>query len=215
MADMDKKPQIQAGQFVRCQFPYQEDYRVPDPKEHIGFVLFVDSVKIDGKPVDRALVAYTTSIKDFDPNRKYQDGTIPFSPSAAKRLGQEKPFLLDLLKTAWLPVNKRFFPLLDNPERLVVKNPEQTQCQANGFLSKIVEKYVAVRQKQVPRVVLGPLVPQQERHLTPAPRAGFAQRRQQEVGQRPAVLKEAKPPVTVGEKDDTEPEPDDGGPGPK
>ena len=101
---------IAPGAFVRVLFPTREQPRAPGLL-HIGYVLTV---------TDReAIVAYTTS-QPWPSRTPLPAGARLFDAEEAASLNQSRAFLLRLDVLARLPLIRRWFPDIDQPNQGVV-----------------------------------------------------------------------------------------------
>jgi hypothetical protein len=71
-----------------------------------------------GAQSEHRAVAYTTS--QPWPLAAQRPGVVPFSVDQARTFGQQRPFVLHLWRTAIVPVNPDWFPLLSAPDAGVV-----------------------------------------------------------------------------------------------
>lgn len=102
---------MRAGDYVRCFFPFREE-RKAGPSPHIVFVL---SVK--GTPTGRiAVVAYTTTSTKFQGQRRPRQHLF-VDEKHALALGQKKPFVIDVMRVARLPITPQFFPDFGKEQR--------------------------------------------------------------------------------------------------
>lgn len=104
---------LRSGTFVRCYFPYGRAPDEPAPDIHLVYVLAVN----EAASGSHAVVAYTTS-KIVFPNPPVPSGVRIFGRDEAARLNQ-KPFMFDGRSLGYLPLSQKFFPDLDDAERLV------------------------------------------------------------------------------------------------
>ena len=95
---------FRVGEFVWCAFPVSENPIQPGP-HHIAYTLAVSGVAEDFS----AILAYTTS---QTAPAVLPVGVRRFSASEAALLGQDKAFLLNLRRMAFLPVTSAWFPRL-------------------------------------------------------------------------------------------------------
>jgi hypothetical protein len=104
------------GRFVWCRFPFSEKPGEPGDKEHIGYI-----ADIRRNPAGRlvVMVLYTTSRQweDFAPKPL---GILSVDLERARAMGQERPFVLDARRIAFLPVDPAFFPRLSRPDRGII-----------------------------------------------------------------------------------------------
>jgi hypothetical protein len=95
---------VLAGDYVRCNFPFRES-RGPGPSSHI--VLCLGKARSRGVLV--AIVAYTTTRVAFEGERRPRQHLFVDAANAAK-LGQSRPFHVDVSRVARLPVTLDYFP---------------------------------------------------------------------------------------------------------
>lgn len=103
-------------QFVWCQFPFMEEPLRPGPTEHIGYV--GDVRRIDGNAHLTVMALYTTT-RPWEPGVRLPPGVIPVEPAVAEKMNQ-KGFVLDARRIAFVPVNNSFFPRLAEPGNGIV-----------------------------------------------------------------------------------------------
>ncbi len=114
-------PPFKPRQFVWCQFPYIEEPLRPGPKERICYV--ADIRQIHGNAHLIVMSIYTTTVV-WDSSTRLPPGVIPVEPSAAAAMNQ-KGFVMDVRKVAFIPVTAAFFPRLSEPGRGVVHTASQ------------------------------------------------------------------------------------------
>ena len=103
-------------QFVWCQFPYIEEPLRPGPQEHVGYV--ADVRLIDGNAHLTVMSIYTTTTP-WESGVQFPPGIIPVEPSMAERMNQ-RGFVMDARKVAFIPVNRVFFPRLADPDQGII-----------------------------------------------------------------------------------------------
>ena len=107
-----KSAPFHEGDFVWVNFPQREAPITPGPR-HIAY-----SIAVTGQGrAYQGMLAYTTS--------KPWPGALPegvrrFSEQQAKSLGQERAFVLDLRRIAWIPITEAWFPYLNAPDHGIV-----------------------------------------------------------------------------------------------
>jgi hypothetical protein len=101
-----------AGQFVWCAYPEWEHPLQPGPR-HIGYIFAALAVR--GSPA--AIVAYTTSQPWPD---ALPPAVYPFTVTEAEGMGQDRAFVLDARRLAFIPVIPAWFPDLGEPTQGVV-----------------------------------------------------------------------------------------------
>ncbi|MDR3411627.1 MAG: hypothetical protein P4L87_11915 [Formivibrio sp.] len=142
-------PPFHPGQFVWCNFPYDENPIRPGPEEHLTYIINVKKLP-DGTFL--AVCLYTTS----QPWRKTEQppiGIIPIEEIDAKALGQ-KPFVIDVRRMAYIPINKQFFGRFDTPDKGILPK-HATKLLQNKILNSAAE--LLKRPEYI--IQLGPLRP--------------------------------------------------------
>lgn len=100
------------GDFVICNFPYDEAPDAPGPSPHIGLCL--GTMPSGGRTA--VVLGYTTS-QPWPEDRARPPGVYAISEAKARQLGQNKAFTIDLRRIAFLPETRTFFPKIDQPDR--------------------------------------------------------------------------------------------------
>ena len=95
---------MQAGDYVRCNFPFREASGA-GPSPHIVFCLATGRVQ----EVRFAIVVYTTSRVAFEGSRRPRQHLL-VDASRATALGQATSFHVDVSRIARLPFNLDYFP---------------------------------------------------------------------------------------------------------
>jgi hypothetical protein len=88
----------------------------PGPKEHVGYV--ADIRRINGNPHLTVMSIYTTTTP-WDQGITLPPGIIPVEPAMAQVMNQ-KSFVMDARKIAFIPVNPDFFPRLAEPDKGII-----------------------------------------------------------------------------------------------
>jgi hypothetical protein len=99
----------QHGDFVWCNYPQRENPARPGPR-HAGYVVLSTSTDQGGI----AVLAYTTSRPWTGASHPL--GVYSIDRETAARMGQTRPFTLDLRHIAGVPVTAQWFPELDTPD---------------------------------------------------------------------------------------------------
>ena len=147
-------------QFVWCQFPYSEEPLRPGPDEHVGYV--ADIRKIDGNAHLTVMSLYTTTTK-WEPGMRLPLGVIPVDPGLAAKMNQ-KGFVMDARRVAFIPVKNEFFPRLKDPDKGIVHT-------ASLKFHTLVENTLMELARRPELVVrLGPDVPGMARRPSRTPR---------------------------------------------
>ncbi|GIK96327.1 MAG: hypothetical protein BroJett029_05360 [Alphaproteobacteria bacterium] len=115
------EPPFTPRQFVWCQFPYIEEPLRPGPDEHIGYV--ADVRQIRGNSHLTVMSIYTTTAP-WAPDTRLPPGVIPIEPSMAATMNQ-KGFVMDARRVAFIPVTAAFFPRLSEPNKGIVHTASQ------------------------------------------------------------------------------------------
>jgi hypothetical protein len=110
------KPPFAPGQFVWCRFPYFEAPLSPGDKERIVYV--ADVRQRSGRRIFTVMSLYTTTVQ-WDPALPLPLGVIRVAGAAAAKMNQ-KPFVIDARRIAFVPATEDFFPRLRSPENAVV-----------------------------------------------------------------------------------------------
>lgn len=95
---------MQAGAYVRCNFPFREAIG-PGPSPHIVFCLATGRIRDQRF----AIVVYTTTRIAFQGRDRPRQHLLVDETRAAA-LGQLRPFHVDVSRVARLPLNSNYFP---------------------------------------------------------------------------------------------------------
>jgi hypothetical protein len=143
---------LREGDFVWSAFPAREN-RLEPGSLHIVYTLATSVVNSGASyGMIGAITAYTTS-QPWQHESK-PSGIVVFDRAEASKLGQDRAFVLDLRRLAYLPVTPIWFPYLGQPGDGIVgraAKPQQRQ------LMQIAEGLLTRRPEIVER--LGPLWP--------------------------------------------------------
>lgn len=143
------EPPFKPRQFVWCQFPFMEEPLRPGPEEHVGYV--ADIRRIDGNAHLTVMSIYTTTTP-WEPGVKLPLGIIPVEPTMAEKMNQ-RGFVMDARKIAFIPVNRAFFPRLADPDKgIIFTAAERWHQLVQNTLMKLAKRPELV-------VKLGPDVP--------------------------------------------------------
>lgn len=104
------------GQFVWCQFPFVEAPLQPGPDEHLAYV--ADIRQIRGNLHVTVMSIYTTTTP-WSPDARLPIGVIPVDQAMARMMNQ-KAFVMDCRRIAFIPATGAFFPRLGQSDRGVV-----------------------------------------------------------------------------------------------
>src|SRR5947208_2252841 len=99
---------FQLGDFVVCNFPYDDAPDQPGPKEHFGLCL---GTLASSAGQVAAVAAYTTS-QAWPTGMPVPRGVHRVSQAAAVAMGQQRAFVVDARKIAFMPITEEFFPQL-------------------------------------------------------------------------------------------------------
>lgn len=143
------EPPFSPRQFVWCQFPYMEEPLRPGPEEHIGYI--ADIRQISGNPHFTVMSIYTTTTP-WEPEVKLPFGVLPIQSAMAQKMNQ-KGFVLDARRVAFIPVSRDFFPRLDAPEKGIVHTASR------GFHHLVENTLVQLARRPELVVKLGPDAP--------------------------------------------------------
>lgn len=102
---------FELGDFVRCNFPYSEAPDRPGPEEHLGLCLGT----LEAAHGRVAIVAAYTTSQPWPADVPLPPGMHRISQAQATAMGQQKAFIIDGRKIAFMPLDRRFFPMLDEP----------------------------------------------------------------------------------------------------
>jgi hypothetical protein len=145
----EPNPLYETGQFVWSYFPYENNPIKPGPDEHIVYVIGLNRHR-DGTPF--VICAYTTS-QPWKTSEKPPIGVIPITKDVAKSLGQ-KPFMIDVRRIGFLPINSAFFP------RLTSENKGALPHRASKLLQNLILNHLSAVAKRPEYVIqLGPFRP--------------------------------------------------------
>jgi hypothetical protein len=102
-----------SGDFIWCAFPERENPARPGPR-HLAYALIVynATATMSGS----IIAAYTTS-RPWSDGIAQPRGLFRFDRQEAAALGQARAFVLDTRRLAYVPINARWFPHLDRPDR--------------------------------------------------------------------------------------------------
>lgn len=110
------KPPFAPGHFVWCRFPYFEAPLSPGDKERIVYV--ADIRQHAGRQLFTVMSLYTTTAQ-WERGKPLPLGVIPVAASAAARMNQ-RPFVIDARRIAFVPATADFFPRLQTPGTAIV-----------------------------------------------------------------------------------------------
>lgn len=102
------RPPFAPGQFVWCKFPYFEAPLSPGDKERIVYV--ADIRQHAGRQVFTVMSLYTTTVQ-WERGKPLPLGIIRITGEAAAKMNQ-KPFVIDARRIAFVPATEDFFPRL-------------------------------------------------------------------------------------------------------
>lgn len=102
--------------FVWCRFPFMEAPLRPGPKERVAYL--ADIRQIAGKSHLTAMAIYTTTTR-WAPDIPLPFGVLIVEPALAAAMDQ-KSFVLDARKIAFIPINRAYFPRLGVPSQGIV-----------------------------------------------------------------------------------------------
>lgn len=118
---------MQAGDYVRCNFPFREASG-PGPSPHIVFCLATGRIRDERF----AIVVYTTSRVTYEGSRRPPQHLL-IDASQAKALGQRTSFHVDVSRVARLPLNSDYFP--DMRDSVI-----PTFGRDRGFVEKVLNR---------------------------------------------------------------------------
>jgi hypothetical protein len=145
------EPPYKPRQFVWCNFPFMEEPLRPGPEEHVAYV--ADIRRIDGNAHLTVMSIYTTTTP-WEPDIKLPLGIIPVEPAMAQKMNQ-KTFVMDARKIAFIPVTRAFFPRLVKPDKGIINS-------ATEHFHQLVQNTLMKLAKRPELVVkLGPDIPGQ------------------------------------------------------
>lgn len=124
-------PPYRAGEFVWCRFPFSEKPTKPGGSNHISYVFAV--TERGGRHYVVAAI-YTTS-QPWPAEVPIPPGVIPITEKQSKGLNQ-KAFVVDGRRVAFMPATEDFFPYLTQSDRGV-------QAVAPAGLRKKIEAEMA------------------------------------------------------------------------
>lgn len=105
-------PLYAPGDFVWCAFPQHENPARPGP-EHVSLTLVATrAISVAGTPHTTLLLAYTSSRPWSGP---VPPGVFQIDRAAASGMGQQRGFVIDARRLAFVPLTARWFPRLDQP----------------------------------------------------------------------------------------------------
>ena len=133
-------------QFVWCQFPFSEDPLQPGPKEHVGYVADVGQI---GENVHYTVMALYTTTSQWKAGENLPLGIIPVDLQSAGAMNQ-KQFVMDARRVAFIPLNAEFFPRIVTPGRGVIHTA------SNVFHSKVLGVLTQLSKRQDLILRLGP-----------------------------------------------------------
>ncbi|MBL9035787.1 MAG: hypothetical protein JNN33_13545 [Rhodospirillaceae bacterium] len=146
-------PPFQPGQFVWCRFPFFEAPLSPGEKERIVYV--ADIRQHPARRVLTVMSLYTTT-RTWDADAARPLGIIPVDAAAAARMNQ-KPFVIDARRIAFVPLDEAFFPRLRTPDAAIVSTaPPAFRRQVENALARLAGRADLVQQ-------LGPDMPGRRR----------------------------------------------------
>lgn len=136
------------GDFIVCRFPYNENPNSPAPETHIG--LCIDIVDADGR--ETAVVLLYTTSQPWPAGMQLPPAVIRVPLERAKEYGQEKSFLIDARKIAFLPISEEFFPAINGKNHGIKGESTHLAKAARKRLEDLTKTGNSI-------VVLGPLRP--------------------------------------------------------
>ncbi len=110
------QPPFLPGQFVWCRFPYSEAALAPGDKERI---VYVADIREHAQRKVLTVMSLCTTTSQWDPDSPIPLGVIPVAAAAAAEMNQ-KPFVIDARRIAFVPMTEDFFPRLRSSERGIV-----------------------------------------------------------------------------------------------
>lgn len=129
------KPPFLPGQFVWCRFPLFEAPLAPGDKERIVYV--VDIRQQAERRVFTVMSLYTTT-RRWDPGVPLPLGVIPVAAPQAATMNQ-KPFIIDARRIAFVPATESFFPRLRTPETAILfESAPAFRRHVENILAKLV-----------------------------------------------------------------------------
>jgi len=125
------------GQFVWCLFPFSEEPGEPGLKEHIGYIADIRRKQASQMTM---MMLYTTS-RQWNPDVPQPLGILPVNQDQARTMGQDKPFVVDARRIAFLPVTPSFFPRLMKPGNGIAGvAPKSFQQNVQNVLAELVRR---------------------------------------------------------------------------
>jgi hypothetical protein len=97
-----------SGDFVVCNFPFEEASDSPGPAKHIGLCL--GTMEARGRRI-AVVAAYTTS-QPWPNDVVLPKGVHRIGEARAVLMGHKKAFIIDARKIAFIPLEEEFFPQL-------------------------------------------------------------------------------------------------------
>ena len=128
-------PPYKRGDFVWCNYPQHENSVAPGPR-HVGYVAIATEGSIRGSDY-AAILAYTSSQTWSGPT---PPGVRRFSRDEAQTVGQQRPFHIDLRRSAFVPITAEWFPRLNEADRGVIgRAPQKLVKELEATLRRIYE----------------------------------------------------------------------------
>ena len=132
------------GDFVWTNFPEREDPLRPGPP-HVSYTLAVSSMP---GGVFAVAAAYTSSQPWLG---ELPFGVHRFDRREAGRLGQARPFILDLRTVAFLPITSVWFPQLETKERGVLgRAPETLRVMLESEAKQLFRRHAELLDRRGP-----------------------------------------------------------------
>ena len=145
----DAKTAFRPGHFVWSNFPYEEDPLKPGPEEHLVYISRLAQLP-NGTIV--ATCVYTTS-RPWNRSEKPPIGIIPIGGEFAAQL-EQRPFVIDARRIAYVPINLDFFRHLNTPTHGILKKKAPLRLQ-----EAVLNVMADVSKRPEYKIELGPYRP--------------------------------------------------------
>jgi hypothetical protein len=151
---------FRSGDIVWTNFPFEDQPDRPGPVRHAACIIAAftraQASAATSVPVDN--LGLVVGVYTSSQVQKFGDalpiGVIQVKPDHANRIGNQKPFFIDVRKRAFVPFARQFFPDIDSPNHGLIAAIDR------GLWEEVRRQYKLVNDRHAELVVnVGPLRP--------------------------------------------------------